>query len=85
VIGYTGVGGREYFKPPLFEPIEHGDFLNYALAVEREVARQTEQAAPMSAEFAGPIAELAERYSPASELHGLEAFVQNAVERFRGG
>jgi hypothetical protein len=83
VIGYTGVGGREYFEPPLFEPIAHGDFLSYALAVEREIARQTEQADATNAEFAIPIAKLAERYSPANEMRGLEAFVQGAIERFR--
>ena len=85
VIGYTGVGGREYFKPPLFEPIEHGDFLAYALAVEREIAHQAERAASTATEFATPIAELAERYSPAHELRGLEAFVQAAIETFQQG
>ncbi len=83
VIGYTGIGGREYFRAPLFEPIEHGDFLAYVNAVEREVARQTEAGMPVSTEFAAAIDALAETYSSANELSGLEAFVQDAVEKFR--
>lgn len=83
VIGYTGVGGREYFREPLFEPIEHGDFLGYANAVEREIARQTDAGTPVSVEFAAAIDELAETYSPANESKGLQAFVQAAVDNFR--
>ena len=82
VIGYTGIGGREYFEPPLFEPIEHGDFLPYAAAVEREVARQ-DNGASVADEFAEPIARLADRYSPERERRGLEAFVEHAIASFR--
>lgn len=28
VIGYTGEGGKEYWKPPLFREVEHGNLLN---------------------------------------------------------
>lgn len=82
VIGYTGIGGREYFEPPLFEHIEHGDLLGYSIAIEREVARQTDNAASVEAEFAGPIAQLADRYSPERERRALEAFVEHAIESF---
>ena len=84
VIGYTGIGGREYFRPPLFEPIEHADFLGYVSAVEREMARHAEHRTPDSAEFATSIGELADKYSPAKELRGLQAFVEAAIDKFRG-
>jgi hypothetical protein len=82
VIGYTGIGGREYFNPPLFEQIEHGDILEYALAVEREIARQTEYAGTVPGEFAAQIADLANTYSPANELRALKIFVEHAVQSF---
>ena len=84
VIGYTGIGGREYWKQPIFEEIEYSDFKAFASAIEREVARQTDHPAT-SAAFDTQIAELAERYSPAHELRGLEAFVQAAIETFQQG
>lgn len=27
VVGYTGEGGKEYFEPPLFNAVAHGDFI----------------------------------------------------------
>lgn len=82
VIGYTGIGGREYFVPPLFEPIENSDFLGYAMAVEREIARQSESGTTIADEFAGEIARLAERYSPQNERLRLFAFVEAAIKSF---
>jgi len=37
VVGYTGQGGREFFAPPIFRPIDHGDFLRYAGEVDRAI------------------------------------------------
>jgi glycosyltransferase involved in cell wall biosynthesis len=34
VIGYHGMGGREYFKPELCFPVEMGDLLTFAKVVE---------------------------------------------------
>jgi hypothetical protein len=81
VIGYTGIGGREFWKPPIFEEIEYSDFSAFATAIEREIAQQTEHP-ERNAAFELQIAELAERYSTANELARLEAFVQAAIAAF---
>jgi len=37
VVGYTGQGGREFFAPPIFRPVDHGDFLRYVSEVDRAI------------------------------------------------
>jgi hypothetical protein len=37
VIGYTGQGGREYWNPPIFEPIESGDIVGFMNAVLKKI------------------------------------------------
>jgi glycosyltransferase involved in cell wall biosynthesis len=38
VIGYHGMGGREYFKPEFCFPVEMGDLLTFAGTVEEVLA-----------------------------------------------
>jgi hypothetical protein len=37
VIGYTGQGGREYWNPPIFEEIAHGDLVSFLEAIHRKI------------------------------------------------
>ena len=37
VIGYTGEGGKEYFKKPMFKKIEQGDILNFVAEINRTI------------------------------------------------
>jgi hypothetical protein len=44
VIGYHGFGGREFFRPEFSAPMETGDVLGFARAVERVVNKEREEA-----------------------------------------
>ena len=37
VIGYTGEGGKEYWKSPIFKKIEQGDILNFVNEIQKTI------------------------------------------------
>jgi hypothetical protein len=59
VVGFTGLGGREFFDPAFSSPVEDGDVLGFARAAEAALAMEP--------------AELAARAKPASE-HVLDVY-----------
>ena len=67
VVGYHGFGGSEFFHPEFTAPIETGDVLQFALAVERGVERQRRE--PNWCRNRGREASdfIAREYSPARE------------------
>ncbi|WP_421760220.1 hypothetical protein [Devosia sp.] len=85
VIGYTGQGGREYWKQPLFEEIHAGDIMAFADAIEREVLHQIAHPDANAEAFQQPIADLAARYSVANERKNLTAFVTKMAVLFAKG
>jgi glycosyltransferase involved in cell wall biosynthesis len=79
VVGYTGQGGKEYFKAPNFRKIEHGDlrslFEETLRAVEDVNAGLLE-----SPEFTMGTASLKLRYSRESELESLLTFARHVQQ-----
>ncbi len=67
VIGYHGRGGREYFKPEFCYPLEAGDVVGFAKAVEEVL--EMEKREPGSMEKKGMMASefIRANYSPERE------------------
>jgi glycosyltransferase involved in cell wall biosynthesis len=79
VVGYTGEGGKEFFAPPIFRPVESGDFLSF-VAQMRTAIEDVERGLPNTESFLQEIASLAKAHSAANET----ASVMRFVERVRG-
>lgn len=76
VLGYTGEGGKEYWHPPLFHPVPHGDLVtlaNKTIALTRELDRHD----------APPLHEarqaLAARFSEEAHRHSVEQFLNDLL------
>jgi hypothetical protein len=54
VVGFTGMGGRDYFDPDYSSPVLENDILGYARAVEEAIRRHDTE--PESLAKAGLIA-----------------------------
>jgi hypothetical protein len=71
VVGYHGRGGREYFKPEFSYPVETGDVISFARAVEEALSRENaepgflEQRGRMALEY------VRKQYSPEREMQDI--------------
>ena len=54
VIGYHGRGGKEYFQRSFSYPIEAGDIVGFAKAVESVLAREKESRGQLERPGGGP-------------------------------
>jgi hypothetical protein len=75
VVGYTGQGAKEYFRPPVFREVENGDFQTFVREVEVAVA-DVEAGLLQSSEFVAQTEDLAVRHSAANEIDHLMTFVR---------
>ncbi|HEY7633113.1 MAG TPA: glycosyltransferase [Thermoleophilaceae bacterium] len=71
VVGYDGFAGREFFRPPFAEPVEDGDVVAFARAVERVMRRVEEQPAEAAAASRAGAQFIMDRYSPEVERKDL--------------
>jgi hypothetical protein len=73
VVGYTGQGGKEYWRPEIFTAIESGNVTGYTQAVLQAVSawEKEDQVPPMRS----AISELANCYSADHEKADLQEFV----------
>lgn len=67
VIGYHGMGGREYFLPELTFPIEFGDIRLYVETVERVLTELRERPEPLQAMTKRASGFVGHEYSPERE------------------
>ncbi|HWG75645.1 MAG TPA: hypothetical protein VN660_02510 [Steroidobacteraceae bacterium] len=74
VVGYTGQGGREFFAPPLFRPVENGDFLSYVAEVQRAIV-DVEAGVLGTTEVEQQRARLARMHSGQRETEELARFI----------
>lgn len=75
VVGYHGMGGREFLTPDLAWPVEQGDVLAFARTVEDVLDRHREDPAGMEAFGRRVASVIHERYTPARERASvLDAF-----------
>jgi hypothetical protein len=89
VVGYHGIGGREFLTPEWAWPIEQGDALAVARTAAELLARHREDPAPLEAHGKRAAAMVRERYGPANEAASacaaFLAFAPQAVPVAAGG
>lgn len=71
VVGFPGLGGREYFRPEFSSPVEDGDVLAFARAAAAALAQDPATLAARAREGA---AYISRQYSPAGQRDDLLAF-----------
>ncbi|XAT61445.1 hypothetical protein GN278_12205 [Rhodobacteraceae bacterium Araon29] len=74
VVGYTGQGGREYFKKPNFALVQNGDFRTFTLAIS-DAIKTVDKGLLESKEFEAGRVALAKKYSRDKERARLADFV----------
>ncbi|PZG16319.1 hypothetical protein C1I95_17910 [Micromonospora craterilacus] len=79
VVGFTGLGGRDFFDPRYCTPVAEGDLLGYAIAVEQALRRYEEDPAALVA--AGQAA--AERIHSEYHTDGLRADLADILHTYR--
>ncbi|MFV2100559.1 glycosyltransferase [Micromonospora sp. LOL_024] len=79
VVGFTGLGGRDFFDPRYCAPVAEGDLLSYAVAVEKAIRRYEED--PAALVSAGHTA--AERIRAEYHPDGLRADLADVYRTFR--
>jgi hypothetical protein len=81
VVGYTGQGGKEYWRPEIFTAIESGNVTGYTQAVLEAVSawEKEDQVRPMSS----AISELAKCYSGDHEKADLQEFVTRMAAKIQ--
>jgi glycosyltransferase involved in cell wall biosynthesis len=73
VVGYHGLGGREFFDPGHAVAVEAGDVVAFARAVERLLERWREDPGALDAMAAAGRRLVAERYTPQAERDSVVA------------
>jgi hypothetical protein len=82
VIGYTGQGAREYFAPPNFQEIHHGDIHGFVTAIAK-AAHDIDANRLTRSDLAPGIARLAERFSVPAEIDHLRIVLDRIEHAFR--
>jgi hypothetical protein len=85
VIGFTGLGGREFFDPATSTPIEEGNILAFAKAVERALLSDDEELQGMRRRALLASARILEEYSPEHQRADLLAFFNSLSSRHGAG
>lgn len=71
VVGFHGLGGREFFYPPFATAVEDGDILGFTRAVEETIHLVDRDPAMAAAASEAGIRFVRERYSPEQERQDL--------------
>ncbi|WP_341720442.1 glycosyltransferase [Micromonospora sp. FIMYZ51] len=79
VVGFTGLGGRDFFDPRYCSPVAEGDLLGFAVAVEQALRRYEED--PASLVAAGQAA--ADRIRAEYHPDGLRADLADIYRSYR--
>jgi len=74
VVGYTGQGGREYFKKPNFAPVQNGDFRTFTQTIS-DAIKAVEGGLLERKEFEAGRVVLGKKYSRGKERARLADFV----------
>jgi glycosyltransferase involved in cell wall biosynthesis len=74
VVGFTGLGGREFFCPETCTPVEEGNILAFAQATERTMAEFDSDAQAIHDRGLAASELIRSRYSPRVQLDELAAF-----------
>jgi glycosyltransferase involved in cell wall biosynthesis len=78
VVGFTGLAGREYFNPAFSSPIQEGDLLAFAQAIEVATSKDPHALAERGRAAS---AEVLANYSPRGQRDDLLAFFTQLLAR----
>lgn len=81
VIGYHGQAGREFFRPEFSVPVESGDNLGFAAAVENAIARERAEPGWCGARGREASAFILATYSPDRERQDVLAAYRDFLDR----
>ena len=71
VIGYHGRGGREYFDPKFSYPVEVGDVVGFAKAVEEALGHEAEELGTLEKKGRQALEFIRANYSPQQEIDDI--------------
>jgi len=74
VVGFTGLGGREFFQPDICTPVEEGNILAFAQATERAMADYDKDHQAIRDRGLAASELIRSRYSPQAQLDEIAAF-----------
>ena len=74
VIGYHGRGGREYFDPAFSYPVEVGDVVGFAKAVEEALKKEAEEPGTLERMGTQAMEFIRANYSPEREIEDIIGF-----------
>jgi len=79
VIGYHGMGGREFFRPEFSYPVELGDIIGYAQTIESVTALAENDSEAFKAKGAHAARFIAETYTPEVQKKDILDFWQDVI------
>jgi len=83
VVGFTGLAGREYFDPAICTPVEEGNVLAFAKAVEQTLAAFDADGRGMRERALAGSATIRTEYSADAQRGDLRAFFGSLTNDFR--
>jgi len=81
VIGYTGRGGKEYFKPEFSFPVEDGDIIGFAKTVEKVIKQYEKNKTPLLKKGLEASTYILKRYSLEREEHSIVNTWENILNK----
>jgi hypothetical protein len=79
VIGYHGRGGKEYFDPAFSDPVETGDIVGFARAVENVLAQERTHPGTLERRGKQAMEFVRDHYSPVREAEEIVASWRNIL------
>jgi len=84
VIGNHGFAGREFFRPAFSAPIESGDILGFAHAIENAILKEREQPGWCRERGLEASRFILSEYTPAREREDVRAIYSELLQQSRG-
>jgi Glycosyl transferases group 1 len=81
VIGFTGMGGREFFDPAMSSPVEEGDILAFAKAAEKALLADDKEVHSMRTRALAASKRILSEYSPEHQRDDLLRFFDSVLAR----
>jgi hypothetical protein len=81
VVGFTGMGGREFFDPTTSSPVEEGDILAFAKAAEKALLADHKEVHSMRTRALAASRRILAEYSPEHQRDDLLRFFDSLLAR----
>jgi hypothetical protein len=81
VVGYDGIGGREFLRAPYAYPVPTREVVRFAQSVEHLLALHAREPHALAEQARAAAAFITATYSPANEVHDIVAFWNQFARR----